>query len=169
MTPITQTILGTPVNGRTCHEMWAEDPEWLPGNCLQAAVASLMDLPLNEVPHFVADRRPGPSPWLAMRTFARQHGVDFGWCPVTPEYADTLAALRSEARDAENEFRYCLAAGESPRGTRHVVVWDLADDDLAHDPHPSGAGLVTRDRIEWLTPPYDPDPETQYAEALADE
>lgn len=41
MTPVDQTILHDPQTGAI-------------GNCMQAAIASLLDLPLDAVPHFAA-------------------------------------------------------------------------------------------------------------------
>lgn len=45
----------------------------------------------------------------------------------------------------EKEFwpRFVGRSGVSPRGTRHLVVWDRDTDTMFHDPHPSRDGLVS--------------------------
>ncbi|MFJ6085154.1 hypothetical protein ACIQI8_27475 [Streptomyces sp. NPDC092369] len=107
MRPVTQSILH-------------DDPEGRPGNCLQATVASLLELPLKSVPHFIAE---GPR-WLElMEAFCRGQGYALRFLP-----ADAYCA-------------YGMAWGVSPRGVRHSVCW--ADGRMSHDPHPSRAGLLT--------------------------
>ncbi|MDX3245848.1 hypothetical protein [Streptomyces sp. ME18-1-4] len=105
MKPVTQTIL----HG---------DPSGRPGNCLQAAVASLLNLPLDEVPHFIEH-----DDWeerLAAFCTAR------GYQPIM--------------RSPDADVPYGMAWGPSERGVRHAVVW--VDGAIAWDPHPSRAGLL---------------------------
>lgn len=95
------------------------DPSGRPGNCLQAAVASLLELPLDAVPHFVEHED-----WLErLAAFCNAHGYQ----PVM-RWPDTHVA-------------YGMAWGPSERGVRHAVVW--VDGAMAWDPHPSGAGLLS--------------------------
>lgn len=44
----------------------------------------------------------------------------------------------------EKDFwpRYVGRSGISPRGIRHLVVWDRETDSMFHDPHPSREGLL---------------------------
>lgn len=94
------------------------DPSGRPGNCLQAAVASLLDLNLDEVPHFIEH-----DDWL-------EYFVDFcverGYRPLMRPPAAHVA--------------YGMAWGPSERGVRHAVVW--IDGRMVWDPHPSRAGLL---------------------------
>lgn len=93
------------------------DPSGRPGNCLQAAVASLLELPLDEVPHFVEY-----DDWLErLAEFCTAHGYQ----PIM--------------RPPDTDVAYGMAWGPSERGVRHAVVW--ADGAMAWDPHPSRAGL----------------------------
>ena len=39
-----------------------------------------------------------------------------------------------------------IRAGKGPRGHNHAVVWDLENNEMYHDPHPSRDGLVTFER-----------------------
>lgn len=103
MSEITQTITVGDGSGRL-------------GNCLQAAVASLLDLPLDEVPHFAEiDDWNG-----AFDDFAEQHGFRLAYTVTqTPEFG--------------------LAFGLSARGVAHSVVY--RDGTEVWDPHPSRDGL----------------------------
>jgi hypothetical protein len=97
-----------------------------PGNCLQAAVASLLDLELDAVPHFILHED-----WLErMVEFAAQHGYRVIYRPPTAPVA------------------FGLAIGPSPRGVGHAVV--CIDGEIVWDPHPSRAGLTAiSNYMDW--------------------
>ena len=98
------------------------------GNCLQAALASLFDLPLDSVPHFVAE--PGSRWWSAMQEWLlREHSCFVVW------------ASREQCPPFDMHESYYLQVGKSPRGDfNHIIV--ARNGELAHDPHPDGTGLV---------------------------
>lgn len=109
MIKVTQTVFGYP-----------------DGNCFAACVASIMELPLEEMPS-IAGREFNQvwSQWLAERDLA-------------------FALVPSDGAWIKG---YCIAWGNSPRGgldkfdrpvTHAVVCRDLH---LVHDPHPSGEFL----------------------------
>lgn len=100
------------------------------GDCLRACVASLLDLDLDAVPHFVqyVEHPAGTDShlwWWALVGFCSAHGWKIRYAPE-PEPAPG---------------GWALADGMSPRGHMHVVV--ACDGIVVHDPHPSGAGLVS--------------------------
>lgn len=114
MREVTQTIF---------HEEGAE----LPGNCLQAAVASLLDLDLEDVPHFIVE----PDWMERLAFFAHVHGYQIEYVsPDTPGGG--------------------IAIGPSPRGVQHAVVW--ADGAMVWDPHPSRDGLTEPGGLFLFTP-----------------
>lgn len=95
-----------------------DDPSGRPGNCLQAAVASLLDLQLDDVPHFIEHED-----WLErFAAFCNAHGFQ-------PLY-----------RRPDVHVPYGMAWGPSPRGVRHAVVW--VNGQMAWDPHPTREGLL---------------------------
>lgn len=94
----------------------AEEDPLVPGNCLQAAVATLTQLPLDAVPHFLLF---GDLWWQAFLLWLDGAGYEL----VTPE--------SDEAR--------VLAIGPSPRGFSHAVI---VDGERIIDPHPDETGLV---------------------------
>jgi hypothetical protein len=99
------------------------------GNCLQAAVASLLDRPLDSVPHFSLFL------WWngALELWAR--GEDL---TVHTKDTDTIPERR------------CIVGGKSPRGVAHVVIGEGGK--VAWDPHPSRAGLTTVTDVMWFEP-----------------
>jgi hypothetical protein len=102
------------------------------GNCLAAALASILEIPLELVPQFEECFDTGGAKWrLAHDRFLFGHG---------------LAACRMDS-DPMLGHPY-LATGLSPRSTednycRHIVVYQNGQ--MVHDPHPSGAGLLDTD------------------------
>ena len=147
MTPRTQTIVAERADGHSA--------AGVPGNCLQAAVASLLDLELDQVPHFAVY-----VDWFAaMRRWARDREGDFTYfpLPVPEQYVDAWDRIVEWGRD---HHAYVLLSGPSPRGPFwHIVVGNV-DLEVVHDPHPSRAGLVeVRDAIVYIQP-YDPAPVT---------
>lgn len=90
------------------------------GNCLQASLASLLELPLDDVPHFVAMEEAVWFTklilWLEDRKFFLYQTEI--WLPNV----------------------YGLRIGKSPRGHyNHIVV--TCGNELVHDPHPEGGGV----------------------------
>lgn len=115
MTPVVQTTFGDGSDGSE------------PGNCQSACLASLLDLPISDVPNFAAlgpaGYWDGMQDWLAGRgLYLFETRPDPSRIPGTPE-----------------DLHY-IASGKSPRGLSHAVI--MCEGDIVHDPHPSGAGLV---------------------------
>lgn len=133
MIPVDQTI-------------FVNDPDGRIGNCWPAAVASAFDLPLFHIPHFwqeAFDAGEDDEGWARYHRFLAsigrrmeyRGGLDIEW----PAPVDCVI----------------FGVGPSPRGVQHMVVLDRFGQ-LAHDPHPSRAGLTTLDYIEVVT--MDPRP-----------
>lgn len=97
------------------------------GNCLQAAVASLLDLTLDQVPHFLE-------------------------CAAGEDWLDRLVSFGAD-RGYRVVYRsdpvaFGLAFGRSPRNASHAVV--VLDGEIVWDPHPSRDGLVSiSNYVEW--------------------
>jgi Lar family restriction alleviation protein len=108
------------------------------GNCLQAAVASIIGFPLDTVPNFVLFEK-----WFErMEEFLTCKG--FAIC------------------DEPDDDEIVLAFGNSPRGFKHAVV--MRGDELLHDPHPSRGGVSG---VYWKAalrkPPQAPDVQASVA------
>ncbi|MPW16928.1 hypothetical protein GCT13_08285 [Paraburkholderia sp. CNPSo 3157] len=126
MTPTTQTILHDPENGQY-------------GNCFTACIASLLSLPIAEVPQF-----------------CNGDDDDGKWCRRANEWLGKrgLAFLEFPYTDAaywEMAGSDCFhtITGASPRraDTQHCVIGRRSE--IYFDPHPSRDGLVG-DPSTWL-------------------
>jgi len=111
MKPVDQTIFGDGSNGA------------VPGNCFAACVASLFELPVEEVPHFVAIG--GNEFWNVMLEWMRPRGFYAISVPYSPHFYTPVITIVS---------------GRGPRGFDHSVLWQNGQ--MIHDPHPSRAGLL---------------------------
>ncbi len=107
----------------------------VPGDCWRTAVAGMLGMDRDEVPHFV-----------------HEHPTDDGaWYYATVEWIEarlagwTLACLAPTfpTYDGEPMFPLVIATGPSPRGAwLHSVLVDWRTGDLVWDPHPSRSGLA---------------------------
>lgn len=108
------------------------------GNCVQAAVASLLHVPLETVPDF-ADGKPCTTPedtgrfWRRFDDYLAKQG---------------LTTVRLPGNHCPESLH--LASGMSPRGVNHMVV--RQGDGIVFDPHPSRAGLLDIQTVRVLAP-----------------
>ncbi len=107
------------------------------GNCMQACVASLFELPLFTVPHFFeGDETPeNDHGWVLYYSWFEKHGIR----PNRVKLKDNGHGL-SPAWDF-----FHLAEGTSKRGTRHCVI--RKGFDIVHDPHPDDDDKLVVDII----------------------
>jgi hypothetical protein len=132
------------------------------GNCLSAGLASVLELPIEQVPNFIADHgedfQKAVNDWLAPQGLAWLRIIMPREIPATPDHLG-----RGRHPDSGDELRFhpmpeteCLATGKSPRGEWcHTVVGKLVDFNfiMVHDPHPDGTGLDGLPLcIEFLVP-----------------
>ena len=117
MIPVDQTKLGTLEENR-------ED------NCLAACVASILELDLADVLDL-----PDTASWL--RDLAEWMVTEHKLCPMVLENLPPFF------------HGHAIAYGPGPRGHLHAVVWrqEPGSGAIAHDPHPSRAGLKRANRF----------------------
>jgi hypothetical protein len=109
------------------------------GNCYQAAIASVLDLTLESVPHFGLNDKPeeisGEEFAKRINQFLGPLGLRVIWffIPLADVYTwrDHLAE--------DGHLTYHLIGGKSIRGNPHVTVG--LNGKLVHDPHPDGGPL----------------------------
>lgn len=109
------------------------------GDCQRAVIASLLDLPISEVPHFLQEANGEPSMfWESIQTFCRKHGYVYLTVPARSGFS-----FYGDDGDVFHEI-----SGPSPRGSGvfHAVVG--CNGNIVFDPHPSRAGLAG-DPAEW--------------------
>ena len=104
-----------------------------PGNCMQASVASLFNVPLDYVPNFILDK----DPFAAFREYMRICGYSIVKMP--PEFVPTGI--------------YFLT-GISNRGHEHMALGYAGQ--LMFDPNPHGKpGFQKVDAVYWPVPSTD--------------
>lgn len=105
-------------------DIFVNDPEGRIGNCFQAAIASIVEKPLNEVPHFAAIE--DDTWWEQTLEFLSNNGYSVYDCSPEelPHVKDSLV----------------LVVGKSERGVNHSVIFKNGK--LLHDPHPSRSGII---------------------------
>lgn len=101
----------------------------LQGNCFAACIASILEIPIEDVPNFCVDY---PEDWFFRASdFVRDR---YG-------YVFVMFLHNNSIGDTVSRMGYSIVGGKSPRGDfGHSVVY--YSDRLAHDPHPSGDGII---------------------------
>ena len=116
MKPVFQTTFGGP-----------KAPIEERGNCFSACVASILELPIEQVPTFVIE-----DDWhIAAQTWLNARGL---WLLSLP-WDDEWGAIVLEPFGG-----YHIIGGQSPRGEHGHSVVGLRGE-IVHDPHPSGEGI----------------------------
>jgi hypothetical protein len=140
MTPVFQTIIGNGDNGT------------VRGNCMQAAIASLLDMKLENVPNFIQF----DSPNLELYNFLKKNGyeiIEHIHNPANIGWVGKCAMNEIEKYEGVNGYFY--AAVYSPAfadfnkckfgglPTTHAVIINK-DFQIVHDPNPNNT--------EWVYP-----------------
>lgn len=137
------------------------------GQCTEASIASLLEVPLEAVPdiwagpHVPLDAPGSEHQPLALTVkmwewLKREHGVML--CGIKlRERAPTIreAWLRSDGLfpfdwSEAAWSRFHIACGPNPDGVEHCVVCERGE--LAWDPNPSRRGIVACQFVQWLVP-----------------
>ena len=121
-----------------------------PGNCFQACLASIFDVPLEDVPDWKdridAYRGDKRTPKCRDRTW-QQHWMDVQhW--LRDAFQLTMLEVKAGSIQGFDMHEECLsiATGRSRRGTLHACV--ARGKEIVHDPHPKNEGL---NRISTFT------------------
>lgn len=103
------------------------------GNCMQATVASLFELPLDEVPHFLELGDKGMSVYMQ---FFMDRGYDITFCHRTVKSG--LWELKNLAKFDKGIGGYRIASvpSQTYEGVSHAVIVDN-DLNIVHDPNPN--------------------------------
>ena len=100
------------------------------GNCMQACVASILELPLEDVPNFMHYGRD------EFNFHLEKFCLSLDLTMIDAVFEDDGLDLIKHC--------YTIASGRSPRATedwhRHAVIW--RNGCMVHDPHPMNNGLA---------------------------
>lgn len=124
MKPVDQTTFGPRSNGRA-------------GNCMSACIASLLELPIAQVPYFMGTEGEPDDLWKKrINRWLAPHGFSFMYFKAARDFTQWPPG-------------YYVLTGRSPRGLHAVVA---KGDRIVHDPHPSRDGLKSVDGFAILIP-----------------
>lgn len=121
------------------------------GDCHRTAIATVLGLELDEVPHFAGDGCSDAEFARREREFLASRGIVSISMPlVLAEGSDYRELLAMVARMNGDDFVYLLG-GRSRTGVNHTVVCRGAE--IFSDPSQSDAGIVgpCKDGHYWLT------------------
>ncbi len=113
------------------------------GNCTQAVVASILELPIDKVPPLFPD----DDQTLNLLKFMEEYGYtnEGSWYSDRVKVGQTEEEALLEAIRDNPEYGidgYHIVFGISKRGVNHVVIYNK--DGMQHDPHPSKDGVRIR-------------------------
>lgn len=117
------------------------------GNCFAAAIASILELPLTEVPNF--ETLFGINDTYYYEVLHKWLG-HLGYEIYTDEKFKCF-----HGDDSKSEFKellkdkYYLVSGKSPRGVQHICIYKNGI--MVHDPHPTREGILTEEYFESIT------------------
>ncbi len=131
------------------------------GNCYAAAIASLLDLPISEVPNVEVFFKWAPenraweevmNKWLELMGYRIEDASEFRIFHseiIDKEFNE--GAVKFNIPEERNKLRgqYYLVSGDSPRGVKHICIYQ--DGKLIHDPHPTNEGIQNHLWFEKLT------------------
>lgn len=126
----------------------------VPGNCYAAAMASMLELPIEAVPNvevlfpvddFLWDRV--MDDFLAYKGYELVYNSDFKYWH--PEMIEGASAEVIEMMKQITADKFYFASGDSPRGVKHICIYKNGE--LVHDPHPTREGLLKIDYFQILT------------------
>lgn len=119
------------------------------GNCLQACVASLLDLPLNEVPHFLA-QEPHNEWFRRLARWLKPRGVGCFWTTVNPICGAIpghcilgIRTERAEARQQREDWLHAVVG-------KATVCDDEVTFEIVHDPDPRSSPMVEIVDATWI-------------------
>lgn len=123
------------------------------GNCTQACIASMLELPIEAVPPAWVGDGTGFNEYKECFTELNRLLKPFGYAviDINLEVAGSCLAMAPET--------LCFLSGRSPRATKddetflHLVVGKLNSElewEIVHDPHPSRDGLVNIQSVGFL-------------------
>lgn len=120
------------------------------GDCHRAALASVLNLPLDSVPHFTQDL--GPKDGAIFERMQKDFLLSLGLVPICVPFSGE-AGLEGvlQTLEAQCPRIYYLLGGETERGFGHTVVG--CGGTIVHDPHPSNCGVngPMDDGMFWVT------------------
>lgn len=144
MIPVTQTkVVIKDSNGNVVQN----------GNCFPAVIASILEVPITEVPNVeVFYHIKDPIWYHIMCQFLESHGWELNTDLRFKVFHDDEYGVESNERSKwieECRDKLYFVSGVSDRGVHHITIWKNGE--MVHDPHPSRDGITTHTYFEYLS------------------
>jgi hypothetical protein len=123
------------------------------GNCMQAVIASLLEIELKEVPNFIKyEGKKNTSPYNEMWKFMDKLGYDMAPINIKIDDEPVSALDVTEIDGGIGGFFYATVESQSFHDTDHAVVID-SELNIVHDPNPNrlALDLTPEDIIQFFT------------------
>ncbi len=128
MIPVNQKFLQEPDNGSI-------------GDCWRACIASVLELPIDDVPHFgELDVRIGMKMQLLL---LHEHGLT-----LYSMYGEGSMSNHPEMQKDDHEYYFAIGPSPRDKNVNHQVVCHKGK--IVHDPHPDKTGLAGISHFEIL-------------------
>lgn len=121
----------------------SKDEEVIRGNCYAAAIASILELPIDQVPNVEVFFHIDNGYWQeVMLAFLASKGWDLCSDHRFKVFHDENYGFEDREKWLEDcKDKYYLVSGKSPRGVYHICIYQNGK--LVHDPHPTKEGLLS--------------------------
>lgn len=128
------------------HQTIKHDPaneQW--GDCFRTALACILDLEIEDVPHFMHGNPDSEIVWTQVNKWLNERGLHMMTLPFSGSLSDVLTTMGK----LNPGVRYLLA-GTSVNGFNHQVI--AQGDKIIHDPNRSYVGLTGpgSDGLFWI-------------------
>lgn len=114
------------------------------GDCIAACIASILNLPLDQIPDVNGQVfKSIGGPWW-VRLDDALHSLGYGILVMNVKSLHTICPCPGSV---------CILLGKSIRGVGHAVVGKITDSietEMIHDPHWDRTGLITVEHVMWL-------------------
>ncbi len=130
------------------------------GNCFPACIASILEIPLDDVPNFIVEAdKAGKDMYVLADDWLREHHrMRFISIQLYKRINVNTTQVIANPLSCINPDELVILSGKSPRSKKnklryHAVVgrpkfWGF---DIVHDPHPSGQGIVGQPYgVKWI-------------------
>jgi hypothetical protein len=123
------------------------------GNCMQAVVASLLELDLKKVPNFIKYvNHKTKDPYWEMYVFMEKHGYKMSEIDIKVDDMPVSALDITEIDGGVNGYFYATVPSQTFTDVNHAVVVDK-DLNIVHDPNPNrlALDLIPEDIISFFS------------------
>lgn len=122
------------------------------GNCYAAAIASLIELSIDQVPNVEIFFPLSDTYWIeVMDKFLRFKGYEINTDKRFENFHNCVIqnGLNNAIYLSDCYDKYYLISGKSIRGNYHICIYKNGE--MIHDPHPAKEGLQTFEVFQTLT------------------